>query len=462
MNRNEYEYLIIGGGVAGATAAETIRQKKSTASVAVINDEPYALYSRVMLSKPSFFLGKIPFDQVWLKGAEWYKEHNITFLGGKKAFNIDAINKTVSLAPYNNCDKTDSIYPHKGYALSRKGILENFRQTNKSAKNCNRSCYTGLDDGTKYGYKKLLIATGVCPKKWEVAGADKKGVYYLRTLDDGKAIMEAVKSAKRAITIGGGFISFEMAELLKMAGLETTAVIRESYFWEPTLDEASGRMIEKALKDRGVKITYKAEVSEISGKDEVEGIVLKDGRRIECDMIICGIGAVCEAGWLKSSELKLNRGILTNEYLETSLPDVWAAGDVAEFKDLILDETVQLGNWVNAREQGRIAGLNMIGEKTPFKFVSFYSTQGFGISIAFIGDARPGPERIVIKRGSPEANSYARIIILNKGDRKEVEGATLINRTGEMSAIAKLIESNIDVSQKLKELADPNFALKSL
>lgn len=144
------------------------------------------------------------------------------------------------------------------------------------------------------------------------------------------------------------------------------------------------------------------------------------------------------------------------------MPDVWAAGDVAEFKDLILDETVQLGNWVNAREQGRIAGLNMIGEKTPFKFVSFYSTQGFGISIAFIGDVRPEPERIIIKRGSPEINSYARIIVLNKGDRREIEGATLINRTGEMSAIAKLIESNIDVSQKLKELADPNFALKSL
>ena len=415
MNRNEYEYLIIGGGVAGATAAETIRQKKSTASVAVINDEPYALYSRVMLSKPSFFLGKIPFDQVWLKGAEWYKEHNIAFLGGKKAVGIDAINKTVS-----------------------------------------------LDDGTKYGYKNLLIATGVCPRKWEVAGADKKGIYYLRTLDDGKAIMKAVKSAKRAITIGGGFISFEMAELLKMAGLETTAVIRESYFWEPTLDEASGRMIEKALKDRGVKITYKAEVSKILGKDSVKGITLKDGRRVECDMIICGIGAVCETDWLKTSELKLNRGILTNEYLETSLPDVWAAGDIAEFKDLYLDETVQLGNWVNAREQGRIAGLNMIGEKTPFKFVSFYSTQGFGISIAFIGDSKPEPERIIIKRGSPETNSYARIIVLNKGNRKEVEGATLINRTGEMSAIAKLIESNIDVSQKLKELADPNFALKSL
>lgn len=415
MNSNEYEYLVIGGGVAGTTAAEIIRQQKPTATIAVVNDEPYALYSRVMLSKPSFFLGKIPFEQILLKGIEWYKERNITFLGGKKAINIDAVNKTVSLS-----------------------------------------------DGLKYSYKKLLIATGVSSRKLEVAGADKNGIYYLRTLDDGKAIMKAVKSAKRAVTIGGGFISFEMAELLKMAGIDTTVVIRESYFWEPILDEDSGRMIEKALKNGGVKIAYQAEVSEILGKDSVEDIILKDGRRIECDMIICGIGAECEAGWLKNSGLKLNRGVLANEYLKTNLPDIWVAGDIAEFKDLILDETVQLGNWVNAHEQGKVAGLNMIGKETPFKFVSFYSTQGFGISIAFVGDVRPGMKRIVIKRGSPEINSYARIIVLDKDDCKEVEGATLINRTREMSAIAKLIESNVDVSRKFNELADPNFALKSL
>jgi len=415
MNSNEYEYLVIGGGVAGTTAVETIRQKKPAATIAIVNDEPYALYSRVMLSKPNFFLDKIPFDQVWLKKAEWYKEHDISFLGGKKAIGINAIDKTVS-----------------------------------------------LDDGLKCSYEKLLVATGVCPRKLEVAGADKNGVYCLRTLDDCKAIMKAAKSVKRAVTIGGGFISFEMAELLKMSGLTTTVVIRESYFWEPTLDEDSGRMIEKAMKDGGVEIVYQAEVSEILGKDSVEGVVLKDGRRIECDIIICGIGAVCEASWLKNSGLKSNRGILADEYLKTNLPDIWAAGDAAEVKDLILDETVQLGNWVNAREQGRIAGLNMTGEETPFKFVSFYSTQGFGITIAFVGDAEPGDKRIVINRGSPESNSYARIIILNKGDRKEIEGATLINRTGEMSAIAKLIKSNVDVSQKLKELADPNFALKSL
>lgn len=410
-----YEYLIIGGGVAGATAAETIRQKKPDASIAVVNEEPYALYSRVMLSKPNFFLGKIPFEQVWLKGTGWYQKNNIIFLGGKKAVGLDAANKIVPLA-----------------------------------------------DGTRHGYKKLLIATGACPKKWDVAGADKKGIYYLRTLDDGKVIMNAIKSAKRAVIVGGGFIGFEMADLLKMTGLDVTVIIRKSYFWEPLLDENSGRMIEKALKNRGVKIIFEAEVRGVLGKDSVEAVVLKNGSRIECNMVICGIGTVCETEWLKNSGLKVNRGILSNEYLETNLPGVWAAGDVAEYKDLILDETVQLGNWVNAREQGRIAALNMMGKRQPFKFVSFYTTQGFGLSIAFVGDVRLGPDRIVIKRGLPEINSYTRIIVLDKGDRKELEGATLINRIAEMSAIAKLIESNLDVSQKLTELGDPDFDLKKL
>ena len=415
MDINRYKYLIVGGGVAGTTAAETIRQKEPDASIAVVSDEPYGLYSRVMLSKPNFFLGKIPFDEVWLKGNEWYQKNNIAFLGGKKATAIDAKNKIVSLA-----------------------------------------------DGSQISYEKLLLATGVCARHLEVPGADKKGIYYLRTLEDGKAIMAAIKSAKAAAIVGGGFIGFEMAELLKMAGLDTTIIIRESYFWEPALDEDSGRMIEKALKDAGVKIIYKAEVAEIIGKDSVEAVVLKDGSRIECDMIICGIGAGCDLDSLKDSGFNVNRGILTNEYLETNLSDVWAAGDAAEFKDLILDETIQLGNWVNAHEQGRIAGLNMVDKKTPFKFVSFYTTSGFGLSIAFVGDVRLGPDRIVVKRGSPEINSYARIIVLDKGNRKEVEGATLINRTSEMSAIAKLIESNIDVSQKLNELGDPNFDLKML
>ncbi|MFA6552748.1 MAG: FAD-dependent oxidoreductase [Candidatus Paceibacterota bacterium] len=408
-----YKYVIVGGGAAGTAAAEAIRGADKESAVAVVNDEPYALYSRVMLSKPNFFLGKIPFDQIYIKGHDWYEKNNITFLGGKKAVDLDPKNKILALS-----------------------------------------------DGSKISYEKLLIATGVDARKWNVKGADKKGIHYLRTLDDGKGIMSALKGSKHAVTIGGGFISFEMADLLKLAGLETTMVLRESYFWEPILDEASGMMIENALTKAGIKIIKKAEVAEVLGGENVEAVVLNDGSKISCEMIMCGIGVVNPIDWLKKDGVSTNRGILTNEFLETNLPDVYAAGDIAEYKDLLLEENVQMGNWVNAREQGRIAGLNMMGgDKKSFKFVSFYTTQGVGITIAFVGDVNPGTDRIIVKRGSPEINSYGRIIIDSKG---ELVGATLINRTSELTTLAKLIEGNINVSEKFKELGDVSFDLKKL
>lgn len=407
-----FNHLIIGGGVAGVTAAETIREKDPAATIAVVNDEPHALYSRVMLSKPNFFLGKIPFDQIWMKGEEWYKTNNITFLGGKTVTALDATNKSVT-----------------------------------------------LNDGQAISYEKLLIATGVRTRPWTISGSNKKGIYSLRTLEDGQAIMNALKGAKNAITIGGGFISFEMADLLNLAGLNTTMILREPFFWQPTLDEASGMMIEQALTKAGVKILKNAEVSEVLGGESVEAVVLKDGTKLPCEMIITGIGIVPPPwGWMKAAGVAIRGGILANEYLETNVTDIYTAGDIAEYKDLILEENIQLGNWVNAREQGHIAGLNMFGEKTPFKFVSFYTTQGVGVNIAFVGDVRPGADRIIIPRGSPELNSYARILVVGK----ELVGATLINRTSELTKIQKLIENNVDVSEKYKELGDPNFDLKTL
>jgi len=271
--------------------------------------------------------------------------------------------------------------------------------------------------------------------------------------------MEGIKTAKRAVVIGGGFIGFEMADLLKLAGLETTILLRESYFWQPMLDEISGKMIEKALTDNGVEIIENMEAAEVAGGESVEAVVLKDGTKIPCEMIICGIGTTPpKMDWIKNGGVNINRGILANEYMETNIPDVFTAGDIAEYKDLLLEENIQMGNWVNAHEQGRIAGLNMTGGKTPFKFVSFYTTQGMGISIAFVGDARPLPDRVIIPRGSADINSYARILIVGK----ELVGATMINRTKELTTIAKLVENNVDVSGKYAELGNPDFDLKQL
>ncbi len=404
-------YFIIGGGVAGTTAAETIRGRDKEASIAIVSDEPYRFYSRIILSKPNFFLEKIPFDQVWLKKESWYSDNNITLIAGKKATQLDAFKKTIL-----------------------------------------------LDDGREVGYEKLLLAVGGNARKYDIPGSEKQNIFYIRTLDDAKAVIVAVKKAKRAVVIGGGFVSFEMCDMLRLAGIDVTFIMREPFFWQTLLDEPSGRMIEEALEKGGVKILRNAEVVEITGGEAAEGVKLKDGAVIACEMIIVGIGIVFPTDWLREAGIAVGHGILTNEYLETNVQDVWAAGDATEFNDVVLGERMQLGNWVNAQRQGMVAGMNMTGQRDPFRLVSFYTTQGFGITIAFVGDVRPFADRQVIARGSKELGSYARILVKNG----KAVGATLLNRTQELGQIAKIIERNVNVSGREQEFADPAFNLTAL
>ncbi|MEK7636728.1 MAG: FAD-dependent oxidoreductase [Patescibacteria group bacterium] len=406
-----FKYLIIGGGIAGTSASEEIRALDGRGSIAIVSDEPYRLYSRIMLSKPNFFLEKIPFDTIWLKKESWYQENNISFIFGKSATMLDSKNKIIV-----------------------------------------------LNDGEKIRYEKLLLAIGGCARRLTVPGAEKKGVFVLRTLNEARAIIAGTKTARRAVAIGGGFASFEMCEMLRIAGIEVSLCVREKRYWENILDETSARMIEEAFLKGGVILMKDVEVAEFTGSAFVDGVLLNNGKKIPCEMAVVGVGLFCPFSWIQTAGIAVNRGIIGNEYLETNVSDIWTAGDAAEFNDLILGETIQLGNWVNAQMQGRIAGRNMAGKKEPFRFVSFYTTQGFGITIAFVGDARPLPDRTVITRGSREENSFVRLLMYEG----RVVGATLINRTKEISAISKIIEKRTLIVGKEKELSNLLFDLSSL
>ncbi len=405
------KYLIIGGGVAGTTAAETIRQLDPAGSCSIISDEPYRLYSRIMLSKPNFFLEKIPFDQIWLKQDEWYQKNNISLIAGQKATALDTAEKTVT-----------------------------------------------LDDGTAITYDKLLLATGSCVRTWDIPGADKQNIFYLRTLDDAKQIIAKVKSSKRAVVVGGGFVGFEMCDMLRLADIDVTLILREPHFWDPLLDQYSGALIEAALERGGVKILHNSLVKEVVGGDVAQGVTLHSDIMLPTDMIVVGIGTYCPFEWIKNTGIQVNRGILANEYLAASAPDVWAAGDGTEFKDVILGEQIQLGNWANAQMQGKIAARNMCGEKIAFRLVSFYVTSGFGITVAFAGDIRPTEGREIVTRNATDGNSLSRLIIKNG----KIIGATMINNTKELATIAKLIEKNENMEHTKDKLSDPLFDLKML
>lgn len=411
MNEKNYKYLIIGGGVAGTTAAETLRQGDKEGSIAIVSDEP-RFYSRIMLSKPNFFLGKIPFDNIWLKQEDWYEQNKISFIQNVTAKKLDTGAKTVEIS-----------------------------------------------DGRILKYEKLLLATGGEARRWQIAGADKKGICYLRDLSEAKELIENVKTAKQAVAVGSGFVSFEMCEMMRLAGLEVTLIMREPYYWYPLLDEESAKMIEKGLESGGVKILRESEVSEILGQDKIEGVVLKDGTKIDCQLALVGIGLECHLDWIKEAGIEINKGVVADEYLQTNISDIYAAGDVAEFNDLVLGEKVQLGNWVNAQMQGRTVANSMLGGRKPFHMVSFYTCIGFGLNIAMSGDVRIKPEYKVIRRGSPDINSFARIIV---DQNNEIIGATFINRSQDMMPVNKLIESDFKVNGFESQLSDPNFDLKQL
>jgi NAD(P)H-nitrite reductase large subunit len=157
--------------------------------------------------------------------------------------------------------------------------------------------------------------------------------------------------------------------------------------------------------------------------------------------MVVGKGIECPVTWLKDQGFTVNKGIVVNEYLETEVQGVWAAGDVAEFNDLLLGDHMILGNWVNAQLQGRRAGLNMTGTRKPFKRVTSYTAQGAGLIISFVGDTRPMQDRTVVLRGSPSENKYGRILLKNN----KVIGATLINLPQEMGGIVKAIETGENV-----------------
>lgn len=406
----KFKYVIIGGGIAGTTAAETIRTKDADGSIVIITDEPYPLYSRVMLSKPAFLSGKDQKANIWLKSPDWYKANRIELISGKSATALDIGAKTVTI------------------------------------------------DGEIFVYEKLLLALGAHARKWTVPGSDKNRIYYLRTLDEANEIAAAMKTAKSAVVIGSSSVAFEAIEDLLLAGIAVTVVMLEEYFWEPMLDEEGGHIVEKALMNAGIKIIRQSEVGEVYGGEDVEGVKLKNGEKIDCDMILCGIGVVFPTGWIKSAGINIDRGIVVDEYLKTNMPDVWAAGDIAEYNDVVLMGQNMAGNWMSAREQGVVSGLNMAGENEGFKLVSFYTSNGFGLNIAFGGDIRILPDRIIVSRGSAELGSCTRFIL--RGNK--IIGVTLVNRAYETGTIIKIIENCTDVSTKLKELADPEFDLKQL
>src|SRR3990167_6975883 len=416
------DFLIVGGSAAGTTAAEVIRQLKPQASITIITDENHEEYSRVLI--PHYIRGKVSREQVFLKKPEWYEEKGIELIKGIKVIKLDS----------------------GGHGVD-------------------------LSNGEQIGYKKLLIAIGGDVNRLNIAGSDLANILYLRTIKDADSVIEAAKKSKKGLVLGGGFVSLDFATGFRVNGVEKVVILtRDPYFWSGHLDPESGRLMKNLLLKNGVEIMTGEEADSFFGQEKVEGAVTKSGKKLEADIVGVGIGIKPDLEWLEKAGIKKNRAILTNEYLETNMADVYAAGDCAEFHDVFFERQHIMGNWANATSQGAAVGKTMVhsassgqvGQRTVYETISSYSDTFFDNSYSFIGVTDEKFADEVIVRGSVDQGKMARIFIKKMNGISRIVGATVINDPSEVAPISVAIKSKKDVAGFLNKLSDLNFDLKEL
>ncbi|MGH7664514.1 MAG: FAD-dependent oxidoreductase [Gemmatimonadaceae bacterium] len=330
--------LILGGGAAGAFAAETLRREGYERSITVVEAGPSAPYDRPNLSK-DYLAGTAAEEWIPLRPSSFYAEHDIELLLGVRAMAIDSAARRAS-----------------------------------------------LNDGTTREFGALLIATGATPARLDIPDRGQR-IHYLRSLADSRAIIQAATIAERAVVLGASFIGLEVAAALRTRGLEVTVVGPEARPLERVLGSELGDFIRALHEEHGVVFRLGQTAVAVSRTS----VTLQDGEELDAGLVVAGIGVRPDTDIADRAGVVTDRGILVNEYLETSVPGIYAAGDVARWPDPRTGELVRIEHWVVAQRQGQTAARNMLaaltGARERFDAVPFFWSQHYDVAIAYVGHA---------------------------------------------------------------------------
>jgi apoptosis-inducing factor 3 len=328
-------FIIVGGGAAGFAAAEMLRRRGFGGEITMVSHDSAAPVDRPNLSK-DYLAGNAPEDWIPLRGDDWYADNGVTLKLKTEAIALDAKQKIVTLG-----------------------------------------------DGSTLKFDKLLLATGAEPVKLPVPGADLPHVRLLRSLADSRAIIKAAENAKRAVVIGASFIGLEVAASLRTRKIEVHVVAPESRPLEKVFGPELGNFLRALHEEHGVVFHLGEGVTGIDAKS----VSLKSGGRLDADLVVTGVGVRPRLTLAEKAGLALDRGVSVNEYLQTSAPDIYAAGDIARWPDAYTRERIRVEHWVVAERQGQDAARNMLGERTPHRAVPFFWSQHFDVPINYVGHA---------------------------------------------------------------------------
>ena len=399
-------YVVIGNGIAGQTAAEELRKGDSDATIVMIAAERHPLYNRVAL--PRYLRGQVRREKVLMRTVEDYARQNLEIHFETWATEIDAKSKVV--------------------------------RTNR---------------GHEFPYDALLIATGGRPKPPPWPGSDEVSACLgFQTLDDTDAIIEKADAAERVLVMGGSFIGYELAEGVSYRKKsQLTWIMRGPWFLRYVLDEEGGRLCRQMGEAQGVEFICSDEVQKFSRRNGHFHAETVNGKQVDFNLLTYGVGLDYYTEPVRDTGIELNKGIVTDSKLRTNAPDVYAAGDVAVFYDLMVERHNQMGTWDNAEAHGKVAARNMAGAAEDFFDVPTYTTTMFGSTLAVMGvtpDVQPDLESV--RTYSFEEKFYRKLFF--KDDR--LVGAIMIGPPKGRKKLIEIMRSRQKIERPKQELLDPN------
>lgn len=388
---NKFDYVIVGGGLAGASAIQGIRDHDSKGSILLLCEEKHLPYDRPPLSKKLWF-GKCKVEEVFLHPQRFYDEHGVTLAQGSRAEKLDPDEKSV----------TDA-------------------------------------NGVRYGFGKLLLATGTRPRHLDIPGGDLDGICYFRTLDDYLQIYGEVQTKQTALIIGGGFIGSELAAALNIK-LEVTMIFPSATLCRRVFPEPLGLEVQRHFQDRGIRVIPSDTPASISRHGNVFRTETVSGKSLESDLVIVGVGVEPRIELAREAGLGVGNGIVVNEFLASSHPDIYAAGDNAFFPYRALGKGMRIEHWDNALVQGRWAGGNMAGAHEAYTYQPYFFSDLFELGYEATGEVDTSLETF---SDWQKENQTGVIYYLRDG---RVRGVMMCNLWGKLDAARELIRKGTQMT----------------
>ena len=402
----EQTFVIVGGGMAGAKAAETLREEGFDGRIVLIGAESLRPYERPPLSK-DYLRGETEQEKVHVHSEAYYGEHDIDLRLGREVSRLDTGSREVT-----------------------------------------------LDDGETLRYDRLLLATGAEPRRLPIPGADLDGVLYLRTVPDSDRIRERLDRGGSLVVVGAGWIGAEVAASARQRGMEVTIVEPMSVPLERVLGPEMGAFYRDVHADQGVQLLLGTGVEAFEGGTAVERVRTNDGQTLDCDAVVVGVGVKPRTALAEAAGLAMGDGVLADELLQTSAEGVFAAGDVVSAQHPFYGQRIRVEHWANALEQGPAAARNMLGAGAPYDKLPYFFSDQYDVGMEYAGYATSW-DRVVV-RGDLAGREF--IAFWLAGDR--VLAGMNVNVWDVTDTIQRLIRERVAIDDR--RLADPDVPLDEL